>query len=576
MKTSKYFLSTLKKDPKKIEVKSHQLMLKAGMICQLSSGLYSWLPTGFRVLQKIKNIIRKEMNKIGALEIAMPLVQPAILWKKSNRWKKYGSELLRFINRNSKSFVLGPTHEEVITNLINNQIHSYKELPLNLYQITTKFRDEVRPCYGTIRTREFVMKDGYSFHYTQESLKETYEMMYQTYSKIFTQMGLKFLITEADNGAIGGHLSHEFQVIIKNNKNYSIQSEKISCNDINRNLSAYIAKSSDVPIPYKEEMKAVFISNSQSIDDLMKDLNLPVTKTTKTVIVHAKKNMDHSLIALMIRGDHQLDNIKAEKLSQVAVPLSFANEQEIRSVIGASLKFLGPINMPLPLIVDQKVASMNNFITGANIDNKYFFGVNWNKDLPIPQIEDLRKITFEKKQPKQQKSPQIRNNIEIAHIFQLGTKYSNIIKIKDKNNRLLDITMGCYGIGIARIIAAHIEQNHDKHGILWPDILAPFNVAILPINLHKSAQVNQVSEKIYNQLALLNIDVLFDDRKEHIGVMYNDMELIGVPHIIVISDSTLSTKETEYKNRKNGKNRRIKIDKIVDYIVKKIRFLNIP
>ncbi|AKC60455.1 proline--tRNA ligase [Blochmannia endosymbiont of Camponotus (Colobopsis) obliquus] len=566
MKTSKYLLLTLKTNPNNTEIKSHQLMLKSGMIYQLASGLYTWLPTGLRVLQKAKKIIRKEMNKIGALEINMPLIQPACLWEKSGRWTKYGTELLKFKNRNEKSFLLGPTHEEVITDLINKQISSYKELPLNMYQISTKFRDEIRPRYGIIRTREFIMKDGYSFHSNQKSLQQTYEIMYQAYTNIFTTIGLKFFTIQADNGTIGGNISHEFQAITKYNKNhitYSIKSNDPSSNNPIKNTKL-ISKNS------KEIIRLISASKSQNINDLIRKFNVPITKIVKTLIVHAKKNTGFSLIALLIRGDHQLNKKKAEKLPQIAVPLSFANEQEIRLTIGTDPKSLGPINLPIPLIADYNVATMNDFIAGANIDDKYFFGINWHRDLPLPQIADLRKIVHNNHTLNGKKILKTKKNIEIGHIFQLGDKYSNKIKIKDRNNNLLTITMGCYGIGIGRMIAANIEQNHDQQGILWPDILAPFNVAIIPINMHKSTEVKQISENIYHQLSLLKIDVLLDDRKESIGKMFADIELIGIPHIIIISERTLKQNETEYKNRRSGKNQRIKIDTIINYLVKVI------
>lgn len=563
MRTNQYLLSTLKEIPIDAEMISHQLMLRAGMIRRLTSGLYTWLPTGLRVLHKVESIIREEMNKAGAIEILMPVVQPADLWQKSSRWTQFGPELLRFNDRSSRPFVLGPTHEEVITNLIHNEVSSYKKLPLNFYQIQTKFRDEIRPCFGVIRSREFIMKDAYSFHTSQESLQTTYENMYQVYSIIFTRMGLNFIIVQANNGYIGGDTSHEFHVLSRGFEKDILLSKE---SDYAAAYSNSMGVVSSTPNEPKEEMRLLETHNICTISELTEQFNLPIEKTVKIFIVHAREGASNSLIALMVRGDHQLNKMKAEKLSQVAIPLTFASEEDIRRAIGAGSNSLGPVNLSIPLIIDRNVAAMSDFAAGANIDKKYFLGINWLRDLPLPEVADLHNIVADDVILESQNMSQI---IEVGHIFKLGSKYSDAIKatVQDANGRSQNLIMGCYGIGVTRIIAAIIEQNHDEDGILWPEDLAPFKVAILPINMHKSFRVSQVTEKIYSQLHSCGIDVLLDDRKEHLGVMFNDIELIGIPHIIVISDRNLNKEEIEYKHRRSGKKKMIKVNFIIDYLL---------
>lgn len=563
MRTNQYLLSTLKEIPIDAEMISHQLMLRAGMIRRLTSGLYTWLPTGLRVLHKVESIIREEMNKAGAIEILMPVVQPADLWQKSSRWTQFGPELLRFNDRSSRPFVLGPTHEEVITNLIHNEVSSYKKLPLNFYQIQTKFRDEIRPCFGVIRSREFIMKDAYSFHTSQESLQTTYENMYQVYSIIFTRMGLNFIIVQANNGYIGGDTSHEFQVLSRGFEKDILLSKE---SDYAAAYSNSMGVVSSTPNEPKEEMRLLETHNICTISELTEQFNLPIEQTVKIFIVHAREGASNSLIALMLRGDHQLNKMKAEKLSQVAIPLTFASEEDIRRAIGAGSNSLGPVNLSIPLIIDRNVAAMSDFAAGANIDRKYFLGINWQRDLPLPEVADLHKIVADDLILESQNMSQI---IEVGHIFKLGSKYSDAIKatVQDANGRSQNLIMGCYGIGVTRVIAAIIEQNHDEGGILWPEALAPFKVAILPINMHKSFRVSQVTEKIYSQLHSCGIDVLLDDRKEHLGVMFNDIELIGIPHIIVISDRNLNKEEIEYKHRRSGQKKMIKVNLIIDYLL---------
>lgn len=568
MRTSQYMLSTLKEIPAEAEMISHQLMLRAGMIRKLAAGLYTWLPTGLRVLRKVENIVRKEMNNAGAIEVSMPVMQPAELWQESGRLVQYGPELLRFTDRSARLFVLGPTHEEVITNLIRNEVNSYKQLPLNFYQIHTKFRDEVRPRFGVIRSREFIMKDAYSFHASQSSLQTTYDAMYQAYSAIFTCMGLEFRTVQADTGSIGGSTSHEFQVLADSGEDdivFSTESDYAA----NIELVEAVAPAATRAKP-GEMMQLVETTDACTIAELVEQLTLPVEKSVKTLILRAREDAGHPLVALMVRSDHQLNDVKAEKLSQVATPLTFASKGEIRLAIGAGSSELEPVN--LPLIIDRSVAVMSDFAASVNIGGKHFFCINWEKDLPLPQVADLRKVVDGDISPDGKGTLQIKRGIEVGHIFQLGTKYSAAMKatVQGKDGRNQTLTMGCYGIGITRVVAAAIEQNYDEHGILWPEALAPFNVAILPMNMHKSFRVKEVAEIIYQQLQARNIDVLLDDRKERPGVMFTDMELIGIPHMLVIGDHNLDVEEIEYKNRRSGKKQMIKLSAVIDFLVSKI------
>ncbi|NHB92473.1 proline--tRNA ligase [Photorhabdus cinerea] len=574
MRTSQYLLSTLKETPADAEVISHKLMLRAGMIRKLASGLYNWMPTGIRVLKKVEKIVREEMNNAGAIEISMPVVQPADLWQESGRWEQYGPELLRFADRGDRPFVLGPTHEEVVTDLIRNEVSSYKQLPLTLFQIQTKFRDEVRPRFGVMRSREFLMKDAYSFHATQESLQETYDNMYAAYSKIFTRIGLDFRAVLADTGSIGGSASHEFQVLAASGEDDIVFSTE-SNYAANIELAEAIAPAYDRSSP-AEDIHLVDTPNAKTITELIEQFNLPIEKTIKTLIVHATENTGHKLIALLVRGDHELNEIKAEKLPLVASPLTFATEEEIRTIVGAGPGSLGPVNLPIPIIIDRSVAVMSDFGAGANIDDKHYFGINWERDLPIPDVADIRNVVEGDSSPDGKGTLLIKRGIEVGHIFQLGTKYSDAMKAtvqsEDGHNQIT--TMGCYGIGVTRIVAAAIEQNHDNRGIIWPDAIAPFQVAILPMNMHKSYRVKEIAEKLYADLRASGIDVIFDDRKERPGVMFADMELIGVPHTIVIGDRNLDNGEVEYKYRRNDEKQMLKLDDVVDYLKQQLGFIN--
>ncbi|WP_127960385.1 proline--tRNA ligase [Serratia microhaemolytica] len=570
MRTSQYLLSTLKETPADAEVISHQLMLRAGMIRKLASGLYTWLPTGLRVLKKVENIIREEMNNANAIEVSMPVVQPADLWQESGRWEQYGPELLRFVDRGERPFVLGPTHEEVITDLIRNEVSSYKQLPLNFYQIQTKFRDEVRPRFGVMRSREFVMKDAYSFHTSQDSLQATYDAMYQAYSNIFTRMGLDFRPVLADTGSIGGSASHEFQVLAECGEDdivFSTESDYAA----NIELAEAVAPRQQ-RANASEALRLIDTPNAKTIAELVTQFQLPIEKTVKTLLVHASEHSGHKLVALLVRGDHELNEIKAEKLPLVASPLTFANEEEIRAIIGAGPGSLGPVNLALPIIIDHAVAVMSDFAAGANIDGKHYLGINWLRDLPLPESADIRNVVEGDASPDGKGTLQIKRGIEVGHIFQLGTKYSAALKatVQGEDGRNQVLTMGCYGIGVTRVVAAAIEQHHDERGIIWPDAIAPFQVAILPMNMHKSFRVQAVAEQLYQSLRTHGIDVILDDRKERPGVMFADMELIGVPHSIVIGDRNLDNEEIEYKHRRVGEKQMIKTAEIVDFLLAQI------
>ncbi|EPI4695584.1 TPA: proline--tRNA ligase [Morganella morganii] len=570
MRTTQYLLSTLKETPADAEVVSHQLMLRAGMIRKLASGLYNWMPTGVRVLRKVEKIVREEMENAGSLEISMPVVQPADLWLESGRWEQYGPELLRITDRGDRQFVLGPTHEEVVTDIIRNEVTSYKQLPLNVFQIQTKFRDEVRPRFGVMRSREFIMKDAYSFHLTQDSLQETYDTMYQAYSKIFNRIGLDFRAVMADTGSIGGSASHEFQVLAQSGEDDVIFSSE-SDYAANIELAEAVCNITERPAPQKA-MELVDTPNAKTIAELVEQFNLPVEKTVKTLIVHGSKESGHKLVALLVRGDHELNEVKAEKHPLVASPLEFATEKEIRTAVNAGPGSLGPVNLPLPVVADRTVAMMSDFGAGANIDGKHYFGINWERDAALPEVADIRNVVAGDPSPDGKGTLMIKRGIEVGHIFQLGKKYSEALKATVQNEAGHNevVFMGCYGIGVTRIVAAAIEQNFDDRGIIWPDAIAPFQVALLPMNMHKSYRVKEVAEKLYADLTAQGIEVIFDDRKERPGVMFADMELMGIPHTIVIGDRNLDSGVVEYKYRRSEDKSLIALDDVVSVLKEKI------
>ncbi|MCW8331357.1 proline--tRNA ligase [Photobacterium sp. SDRW27] len=570
MRTSKYLLSTLKETPNDAEVISHQLMLRAGMIRKLASGLYTWLPTGLRVLRKVENIVREEMNNAGAVETLMPVVQPSELWEETGRWDKFGPELLRIADRHDRPFVLGPTHEEVITDMVRNEVKSYKQLPLNLYQIQTKFRDEVRPRFGVMRSREFIMKDAYSFHLDKESLVETYETMHQAYCNVFSRMGLDFRPVLADTGSIGGSGSHEFHVLAESGEDliaFSTDSDYAA----NIEKAEALAPTTERAAP-TAEMTLVDTPNAKTIAELVEQHGIAIENTVKTLFVKASDDVEADLVALIIRGDHELNEIKAENLSCVATPLEFATEEEIRALVNAGPGSLGPVNLPVPFIVDRSVAVMSDFGAGANIDDKHYFGINWGRDVELGQVEDLRNVVEGDPSPCGQGTLLLKRGIEVGHIFQLGNNYSKSMNAAvlgpDGKNTIME--MGCYGIGCTRVVAAAIEQNNDENGIIWPDAIAPFQVSIVPMNMAKSAEVKEAAEKLYAELTAAGIEVLFDDRKERPGVMFADHELIGIPHTIVIGNRSLENGEMEYKDRRAGTKESVAIADIVEFVKQKL------
>ncbi|RUO51003.1 proline--tRNA ligase [Pseudidiomarina aquimaris] len=569
MRTSHYLLGTLKETPADAEVISHQLMLRAGMIRKVAAGLYTWTPTGLRVLRKVEAVVREEMERAGALEVLMPMVQPADLWEESGRWEDYGPELLRLKDRNQRDFVLGPTHEEVISELVRKEVNSYKQLPLNLFQIQTKFRDEIRPRFGAMRAREFIMKDAYSFHLDQASLQETYDAMHAAYCRVFERLGLDYRPVIADTGSIGGSSSHEFHVLADSGED-DIAFSDSSDYAANVELAEALAPATDRPAP-SAAMEKVATPNAKTIEALVEQFKLPITQTVKTLIVHGAD--EGKLVALMVRGDHSLNEIKAAKLEQVASPLEFASEEEIRAAIGAGPGSLGPVDLPLELVIDRSVAVMADFGAGANEDGFHFFNINWERDVPMPTVADLRNVVEGDASPCGQGTLQIKRGIEVGHIFQLGKKYSDAMKVGvlTESGKHENLMMGCYGIGVSRIVAAAIEQNHDKFGITWPAALAPFQVAIVPMNMHKSVRVQETAEQLYSELKAAGVDVLFDDRKERPGVMFADMELIGVPHQIVIGERNLDEQAVEYKNRRSGEKTKVAISEAVATVQKALK-----
>jgi prolyl-tRNA synthetase len=567
MRTSQFPLHTIKETPADAEIASHKLMLRAGLIRKLAAGLYTWLPLGLRVLRKVEAIVREEMDRCGALEVLMPTVQPAELWQESGRWEQYGAELLRLNDRHQREFCYGPTHEEIITDLARNELRSYKQLPVNFYQIQTKFRDEVRPRFGVMRAREFLMKDAYSFHLNQESLQQTYEVMHQTYSRIFSRCGLDFRAVAADTGSIGGSGSHEFHVLAESGED-AIAFSTASDFAANVELAEAVAPDGERPAP-SVEMTLVDTPDAKTIQELVAQFDQAIEKTVKTLVVKASDEIDADLVALLVRGDHDLNEIKADKLPQVASPLEFAEEAEIRAAIGAGPGSLGPVDLPIPFIVDRTVAKMADFSAGANQDGKHYFGINWARDLPEPsEIADLRNVREGDPSPDGQGTLTIARGIEVGHIFQLGQKYSDALNatVLDENGKAIVMTMGCYGIGVTRIVAAAIEQHHDDKGITWPDALAPFQVVLCPMKMDKSQRVREAVETLYADLQTAGIEVLLDDRNVRPGFMFADMELIGIPHRIVVGEKSLDEGKVEYRGRQESENRFIPLNEIISFL----------
>ncbi|MGF2685296.1 proline--tRNA ligase [Marinobacter sp. DUT-3] len=569
MRASRFLIATLKETPADAEVISHQLMLRAGMIRKLASGLYTWLPMGLRTLRKVERIVREEMDKSGAQEVLMPAVQPAELWQESGRWEQYGGELLRMNDRHGRDFCYGPTHEEVITDLIRNELKSYKELPSNFYQIQTKFRDERRPRFGVMRAREFIMKDAYSFHLNAESLNETYQVMHRTYCAIFDRLGLDYRPVQADSGAIGGSASHEFHVLASSGEDdivFSTDSDYAA----NIEKAEAVAPAGDRPAP-SEELKEVSTPGQRTIDMLAQFLGVDASRTVKTLLVKGEEdeNGESGPVALILRGDHTLNEIKAENLAGIAEPLTMATDEEIEKAVGCKPGSIGPVKLPVPVIVDRSAAHLADFVCGANKEDFHLTGVNWGRDAELSRVEDLRNVVEGDASPDGKGTLEIRRGIEVGHIFKLGNKYSTAMNatVLDENGKHVIVEMGCYGIGVSRIVAASIEQNHDDRGIIWPEAIAPFEVAVVTLNAHKSPTVAEAGEKLYDQLRQAGFDVLLDDRKERPGVKFADMELIGIPHRFVVSDRGLEAGTLEYKGRRDADKLDVALDEALPFLI---------
>ncbi len=569
MRATELLLATQKETPADAEVVSHQLMLRAGMIRKLASGLYTWLPLGLRTLRKVENIIREEMNRAGAQEVLMPVVQPGELWEESGRWEEYGPELLRINDRHQRSFCLGPTHEEIITDLIRNELRSYKQLPANFYQIQTKFRDEIRPRFGVMRAREFIMKDAYSFHLDAESLQATYDRMHEAYTRIFERMGLDFRPVLADTGSIGGSHSHEFHVLADSGED-DIAFSTTSDYAANVEMAEALPPAEPRLAPTRE-MEKIATPNQHSIEEVSAFLNCSASNTLKTLIVNGEE--EGGLVALVLRGDHSLNEIKAAKLPGVASPLTFASTEQIQAKVGCAVGSLGPVALSLPIITDRSAAQLSDFVCGANEDGYHLKGVNWERDCTPGTIADIREVLAGDPSPDGQGNLEIKRGIEVGHIFQLGNKYSQAMNatVLTEAGKEQVMTMGCYGIGVTRVVAAAIEQNHDEQGIIWPEALAPFTLAIVPINAHKSEAVATACEQLYEQLKASGLDVLLmDEEKARLGVMLADIDLIGIPHRLVVGDRSLEKGCVEYKQRCETDSVDVKLDELTNFLHRRL------
>ncbi|WP_445660920.1 proline--tRNA ligase [Acinetobacter sp. F16] len=571
MRASRFLFATLRETPNDAEVISHQLMLRAGMIRKLASGLYTWLPMGVRVLNKVEAIIHEEMNRAGSLEVLMPVTQPSSLWEESGRFVQYGPELLRFKDRHNNDFVLGPTHEEVITDLARNELKSYKQLPANFYQVQTKFRDEIRPRFGVMRSREFIMKDAYSFHIDQDSLQETYDTMYDAYCRIFSRLGLDFRPVQADTGSIGGSGSHEFHVLASSGEDdiaFSTES------DYAANVEMAEAVLVGERAAATQELKLVDTPNQKTIADVSAFLSTDTKDSVKALLVQGVAREDGSVpvVALFLRGDHELNEIKAEKHAAIAAPLTFATEEQI-AVLGLTTGFIGPqglVEKGLTVIVDRAASVLSDFVAGANQADKHATGVNWERDAQYTEVYDLRNVVEGDISPDGKGTLQIKRGIEVGHIFQLGKKYSEALgcKVLGKDGKPTVVTMGCYGIGVTRVVASAIEQNFDDKGIIWPLAIAPFEVAIVPMNAHKSPRTLEAAESLYAELQAAGYDVILDDRDERPGVKFSDLELNGIPHRIVIGEKGLDAGTFEYKGRADAESVNISKEDLLAKIAK--------
>lgn len=576
MRASKYLIATVKETPSDAEIVSHQLMLRAGLIRKLASGLYTWLPLGLRVLQKVSQIVRDEMNKSGAMEVSMPVVQPAELWEESGRWQGMGPELLRFQDRHERDFCLGPTHEEVITDLVRNEYSSYRQLPANIYQIQTKFRDERRPRFGVMRAREFIMKDAYSFHVGQECLDETYAVMHQTYCNIFDRLGLDYRPVIADSGSIGGSTSHEFHVLADSGEDEIVFSSE---SDYAANIELAVGTPAAIADDIAGESKTrelVDTDAAKTIEEVAEKLNCSAQRILKTLFVHAANDegeRSNNLVALLLRGDQELNETKASKISGLASPLEFAEDELIQKTLGCPVGSLGPVGLSdlgIRCIADNSTSEMHNFVCGANQADKHFINANWDDDCSPDAVMDMRKVQEGDISPDGKGTLSIKRGIEVGHIFQLGTKYSKALNatVLDENGKSVVMPMGCYGIGVTRVVAACIEQNHDAQGIIWPDAITPFQLVIVLIDAHKSDQIAEVGERLYAHAQQLGAEVLLDDRdkKTSPGVKFTDSELMGIPHRLVVSPRALADGVIEYKNRVAGEKQLIAKEEIETFV----------
>ncbi len=568
MRLSRLPLTTLKETPADAEVASHRLMLRAGLIRKLAAGLYTWMPLGLRVARKVEAIAREEMNRSGAVELLMPAVQPAELWRESGRWEQYGPELLRLADRHRREFCFGPTHEEVVTDIARRELRSYRQLPVCYYQIQTKFRDEIRPRFGVMRAREFVMKDAYSFHLDSASLDETYEAMRLAYCRIFDRLGLDYRYVRADSGAIGGALSHEFHVLADSGEDEIVYSER----------SGYAANVEQAPAPLPrsprseptQEMREIDTPGRRTIEEVSEFLGVPPERSVKTLVVEGEE--DGSLVALILRGDHRLNAVKSARLDGVRNPLRLATEEEIRERLGCPVGSLGPVELDLPFYVDASAAALSDFACGANREGVHYTGVNWERDAPAERVHDIRDIEDGELGPGDAGTVRAARGIEVGHIFQLGDKYSQAMDcaVLDPGGRRRVVTMGCYGIGITRVVAAAIEQNHDERGILWPEAMAPFSVLLCPINADRDAAVRDAAEALYRKCEEMGVSVLLDDRGLRPGVMFAEADLLGIPHRFVISPRALERGTLEYQNRRKGEPEEVTTDGVAEFLDERV------
>ena len=562
MRSTQTLLATMRETPAEAEIVSHRLMLRAGLVRLLASGLYTWLPLGMRVLRKVEAIVREEMNAAGAQEVLMPAVQPAELWEESGRWSNFGPELLRLKDRHERDFCVGPTHEEVITDIARREVRSYKQLPINLYQIQTKFRDEIRPRFGVMRAREFIMKDAYSFDLDAEGLERSYLAMHDAYCRTFERLGLDYRVVDADSGAIGGSRSQEFHVLA----DYGEDAIAFSSGGFAANVELVPCPAPDGARPEPgATLEAVDTPGVHTMAELAEFLGVPAQRCLKTLLVEGENG---GLVALVLRGDHELNAIKAERTDGVRAPLAFARPERVREVMQCDPGSLGPVGTDVPVIVDGSAAALADFVCGANRDDAHFTGVNWGRDTPEPVVADLRSAVDGDPSPDGSGPLAIRRGIEVGHIFQLGDKYSESMGavVLDDEGRAINLVMGCYGIGVTRVVAAAIEQNHDAKGIAWPIEIAPFHAVLLPMNMHKSVRLREAAEKLYAELTAAGVEVLFDDRQVRPGVMFADSELIGVPHRIVIGDRGLDAGTVEYRHRRDPESIDIARDEIVPHM----------